>query len=319
MTSEHVVIVADCDHKTIDIEREVLKDVCTNIPLLACRTEDEVIAQCADAEGLIIMYAPLTRRVISHLTRCRIIARYGVGVDTIDLRAAADHGIIVSNVPDYGTNEVADHALGMMLALTRKVLQANASVKSGAWDFRLMQPVYRHQEQTLGIIGIGRIGSAMARRGHGMGMKVIACDPYVPREQVPDYVTLVGLDDLMRRSDVVSVHCPLTDETRLMLDAKVLGLMKPTAYLVNTARGSIVDETVLDRMLTEKKIGGAAMDVLAVEPPRSNPLFRHDNFIVSPHMAWHSESSVKDLKRKAAEEVRRVLRGEAPLYQVNKF
>jgi D-3-phosphoglycerate dehydrogenase len=320
LASEHVVIVADCDHKTIEIEQGVLADICKNIPMLACRTEDEVIEQCAAAEGLIIMYAPITRRVISHLKHCKIIARYGVGVDTIDLKAAAEHGIIVSNVPDYGTNEVADHALAMMMALTRKVLQATATVKSGRWDFRLMQPVHRLQEQTLGVLGIGRIGSAMARRAHGIGMKVIACDPYVARERVPDYVTLVSLDELMRTSDVVSVHCPLTDETRMMLGEEKLGLMKPTAYLVNTARGSIVDEAVLDKMLGVGKLAGAGMDVLMKEPPAAdNPLFRHDNFIVSPHMAWHSNSSVKDLKRKAAEEVRRVMRGEVPLYQVNKF
>jgi D-3-phosphoglycerate dehydrogenase len=319
LASEHVVIVADCDHKTIEIERGVLADVCKNIPLLACRTEDEVIDQCAAAEGLIIMYAPITRRVISHLTKCKIIARYGVGVDTIDLKAAAEHGIIISNVPDYGTNEVADHALAMMMALTRNILKANATVKSGVWDFRLMQPIHRLQEQTLGVIGIGRIGGAMARRAHGIGMKVIACDPYVGRERVPDYVTLMSLDELMQKSDVVSVHCPLTDETRMMLGDKVLRRMKPTAYLVNTARGSIVDEAVLDDMLAGKKLAGAAMDVLMKEPPAGNPLFRHDNFIVSPHMAWHSDSSVVDLKRKAAEEVRRVVRGEAPLYQVNKF
>jgi D-3-phosphoglycerate dehydrogenase len=320
LASEHVVIVADCDHKTIEIEKGVLADVCKNIPLLACRTEDEVIAQCAAAEGLIIMYAPITRRVMPHLKNCKIIARYGVGVDSIDLKAAAEHGIIVSNVPDYGTNEVADHALAMMMALTRKVLQATAAVKSGRWDFRMMQPVHRLQEQTLGVIGIGRIGSAMARRAHGVGMKVIACDPYVARERVPDYVSLVSLDELMQTSDVVSVHCPLTDETRMMLGEKKLGLMKPTAYLVNTARGSIVDEAVLDKMLGAGKLAGAGMDVLMKEPPAADyPLFRHDNFLVSPHMAWHSNSSVKDLKRKAAEEVRRVLRGEAPLYQVNKF
>jgi len=320
LASEHVVIVADCDHKTIEIEQGVLADICKNIPMLACRTEGEVIEQCAAAEGLIIMYAPITRRVISHLKHCKIIARYGVGVDTIDLKAAAEHGIIVSNVPDYGTNEVADHALAMMMALTRKVLQATATVKSGRWDFRLMQPVHRLQEQTLGVIGIGRIGSAMARRAHGIGMKVIACDPYVARERVPDYVTLVSLDELMRTSDVVSVHCPLTDETRMMLGEEKLGLMKPTAYLVNTARGSIVDEAVLDKMLGAGKLAGAGMDVLMKEPPAADlPLLRHDNFLVSPHMAWHSDSSVKDLKRKAAEEVRRVLRGEAPLYQVNKF
>jgi D-3-phosphoglycerate dehydrogenase len=315
-----VVIIADCDHESVDIERKVLADLCPDIPWLACRTEDAVIEQCAQAEALIIMYAPLTRRVMQHLKRCKIIARYGVGVDTIDLKAAAELGIIASNVPDYGTHEVADHALAMMLALTRKIGPASAQVKRGGWDFREMRPISRLQVQTLGVIGIGRIGGAMAHKCHAIGMKVLAYDPYIAKDRVPGYVTLVGLDELMAQSDVVSVHCPLTDETRLMLDATKLGLMKPTAYLVNTARGNIVEENALDKMLTEGRLSGAGMDVFAVEPTKaSHPLFKHDNFLCSPHMAWHSTESAQDLKRKAAEEVRRVLRGEPPLYQVNKF
>jgi D-3-phosphoglycerate dehydrogenase len=314
-----VVLVADCDHATIDIERAVLKDMCPDLPWLNCRTEDAVIEQCADAEALLIMYAPLTRRVMQQLKKLKIIARYGVGYDTIDIRAAAELGIIASNVPDYGTQEVSDHALTMMLYLSRKVGMANALVKQGTWDFRLVRPVSRHQLQTIGIIGIGRIGGAMAHKTHALGMKVIAYDPYVPRERVPDYVTMVGFDELMRQSDVVSVHCPLTEETRLMVDAKMLGLMKPSAYLVNTARGNIVDETALEHMLAENKIAGAGLDVFGVEPAHNHPLFKYDNFVCSPHMAWHSTESEQELKRKAAEEVRRVLSGEAPLYQVNKF
>jgi D-3-phosphoglycerate dehydrogenase len=314
------VIVADCDHQSIDIERSVLQDVCPEVPWLNCRTEDEIVAQCADGEGIIIMYAPMTRRVMEQLKRCKIIARYGVGVDTVDLKAAAELGIIVSNVPDYGTHEVSDHALAMMLCLTRKIAYANSLVKGGKWDFRLMHPVRRHQVQTIGILGIGRIGGALAHKTHAMGMQVIAHDPFVRQDQVPDYITLVGLEDLLRQSDVVSVHCPLTEATRYLLDEEKLRLMKPTAYLVNTARGSIVEEAALDKLLSENKLAGAAMDVFSVEPGSpSHPLFRHENFLCTPHMAWHSEESAQELKRKAAEEVRRVLRGEAPLYQVNAF
>jgi D-3-phosphoglycerate dehydrogenase len=317
---DRVVIVADCDHPSIAIEQGVLADVCKEIQWLACKTEDELIARCGAAEGLLIQYAPMTRRVFEQLPRCRIVARYGVGVDTVDLQAAADRGIIVSNVPDYGTQEVSDHALGMMLCLTRKIARANDLVRQGAWDFRLLQPVRRHQVQTIGIIGVGRIGGAMARKTHALGMKVLGCDPYLTREQVPDCVTLVGLEQLMAEADVVSVHCPLTDETRNMIDAKLLRLMKPTAYLVNTARGSIVDETALERQLRASLLAGAAMDVLAREPgPPDHPLFAHANFLCTPHMAWHSDEAAQELKRKAAEEVRRVLRGEAPLYQVNQF
>ena len=320
MNGRHVVIVADCDHQSIDIEKEVLADICPDLPWLKCKTEDDVIAQCAEGEGIIIMYAPITRRVLQHLKHCKIIARYGVGVDTVDLQAAADLGIIISNVPDYGTHEVSDHALAMMLCLTRKIAFASSLVKQGKWDFRLMHPVHRHQVQTIGIIGIGRIGGAMAHKTHAMGMKVIAHDPYAARDKVPDYVTLVSLEELLQQSDVVSVHCPLSETTRYMLDEKMLRLMKPSAYLINTARGSIVDEAALDKMLGEKMLAGAAMDVFSTEPGTpSNPLFKYENFLCTPHMAWHSEESAKELKRKAAEEVRRVMRGEPPLYQVNKF
>ena len=320
MAQQAAVLIVDCDHASIAIEQAVLADVCPDIPWLTCKTEDEVIAQCAEAEALIIMYAPMTRRVLCELKQCKIIARYGVGVDTVDLQAAAELGIVVSNVPDYGTHEVSDHALAMMLCLTRKIPYANSLVKSGRWDFRLMHPVHRHQVQTIGIIGLGRIGSAMAHKTHALGMRVITHDPFVPPERVPDYVTLVGLDELLQQSDVVSVHCPLSDSTRNLLDEARLRQMKPTAYLVNTARGSIVDEAALDRMLGEKLLAGAALDVFSVEPGSpAHSLFKYENFLCTPHMAWHSEEAAQELKRKAAEEVRRVLLGEPPHYQVNSF
>ncbi len=314
-----VVIIADCDHSSIDIERSVLQDTAGEVRWLVCKTEDDIIAQCGEGEGIIIQYAPMSRRVLEKLPRCRIIARYGVGVDTVDLAAATERGIIVSNVPDYGTHEVSDHALAMMLCLTRKVPMASALVKRGAWDFRLMQPVRRHQVQTIGIIGLGRIGQAMAHKTHALGMKVIGYDPYIDPASLPDYISLLTLDEMLRQADVVSVHCPLTEITRHMLDASKLRLMKPSAYLVNTARGGIVDEAALEVMLSEGALAGAAMDVLAKEPGAvDHPLFKHENFYCTPHMAWHSEESALELKRKAAEEVRRVLRDEPPQYQVNK-
>ena len=248
------------------------------------------------------------------------MARYGVGVDTIDLKAAAERGIIVCNVPDYGMHEVADHALALMLCLTRKVFQANAQVKQGIWDVRQVMPVVRHQVQTLGVISIGRIGGALAQKAHALGMQILAYDPYACAERLPDYVKLVSLEELLRQSDVVSIHCPLTDETRNLLDESALRLMKPTAYLVNTSRGHIVNEAALEKMLAEKRLAGAAFDVLGIEPASADhPLFKYENFLCTPHMAWHSTEAAQELKRKAAEEVRSVLRGEAPRYQVNKM
>jgi D-3-phosphoglycerate dehydrogenase len=320
MENQRKAVVVDCDHSNIEIEREVLRDVCGELPWLACKTEDEIIGQCAEVEGMLLQYAPATRRVLEKLPRCKVIARYGVGVDTIDLEAASEQGIVICNVPDYGMEEVSDHALALMLALTRKIVPANALVKSGRWDCSLVQPIVRHQVQTSGIIGLGRIGQAMARKTHGLGMKVIGHDPYPPQSGLPGYITLTGLDELLRNADVVSVHCPLNDQTRHLLDEAKLSLMKPTAYLVNTARGHIVDEEALDRLLEGKKLAGAAMDVLAKEPgPADHPLFRHDNFYCTPHMSWNSQESAQELKRKAAEEVRTVLLGGAPRYQVNQF
>jgi D-3-phosphoglycerate dehydrogenase len=318
---KHMVSIVDCDHESVDIEREVLRDVALGeVAWLKCKTEDEIIAQCAEAEGLILQYAPMSRRVLEKLPRCRVIVRYGVGVDTIDLAAASERRIVVCNVPDYGTHEVSDHALALMLTLTRKTALASAAVKRGQWDYTLTKPVYRHSCQNVGVIGLGRIGRAFAHKTHALGMTVVGCDPYVKQADLPDYIALTDLDDLLRRADVVSVHCPLTEETRHLLDEAKLSLMKPTAYLINTARGHIVDEAALDRQLAEKKLAGAAMDVLAAEPgPATHPLFRHENFYCTPHMAWYSEESARELKRKAAEEVRLVLCGEAPRYQVNRF
>jgi D-3-phosphoglycerate dehydrogenase len=318
MEERHKAVVVDCDHSSIDIERGVLKDVCDEVPWLACKTEDEIIAQCGEAEGMLLQYAPATRRVLENLPHCKVIARYGVGVDTIDLEAASERGIVICNVPDYGTDEVSDHALALMLALTRQIVPANALVKRGQWDCTLLPPIHRHQVQTIGIIGLGRIGQAMAHKTHAIGMKVIGYDPYPP-SGLPDYIAPTSLDELLRNADVVSVHCPLTEKTRHLLDETRLSLMKPTAYLVNTARGHIVDEAALDRRLTAKKLAGAAMDVLAKEPgPVDHPLFRHENFYCTPHMAWNSEESSQELKRKAAEEVRTVLLGGTPRYRVNK-
>jgi D-3-phosphoglycerate dehydrogenase len=197
---------------------------------------------------------------------------------------------------------------------------ANTRVKQGEWDFRQMRPVRRLQVQTAGLVGMGRIGQAMAHKVQALGMRVIAFDPDVAPEHVPPCVEMVGIDELMRASDVVSVHCPLTERTRNLLNADRLGLMKSTAYLVNTARGNLVDEAALDALLTEGRIAGAGFDVFATEPPPADyPLLRHENFICSPHMAWHSDEAERDLKRSAAEEALRVLRGQPPKYQVNRF
>jgi len=309
--------VADCDHESIDIERSVLHDVCADLPWLHCRTEDEVVAQCADAVGLLVQYAPMTRGVLSRLPKLRWIVRYGVGVDSIDLAAAAEKGIIVSNVPDYGTDEVSDHALALLLALTRRIVAANRSVRDGVWDYSALRPVHRLRTLTLGIVGLGRIGTALAAKAQALGLTIIASDPYRATDGIPASVRMVDLSELLTVSDLVSVHCPLTGETAHLLGEAAIRRMKRSACLVNTARGRIVDEEALDRALSEGRLAGAALDVFGREPVSpDHPLLRHENFLCTPHMAWYSEESALELKRKAAEEMRRLVRHETPLYQV---
>ena len=313
----NIIKVADCDHESIDIERTVLHDVCADLPWLHCRTEDEVVAQCADAVGLLVQYAPMTRGVLSRLPKLRSIVRYGVGVDSIDLAAAAEKGIIVSNVPDYGTDEVSDHALALLLALTRRIVVANRSVRDGVWDYSALLPAHRLRTLTLGIVGLGRIGTALAAKAQALGLTIIASDPYRAADGIPASVRMVDLAELLAISDLVSVHCPLTDETVNLLGEDAIRKMKRSACLVNTARGRIVDEGALDRALSEGRLAGAALDVFGNEPVSpDHPLLRHENFLCTPHMAWYSEESALELKRKAAEELRRLVLNETPLYRV---
>ncbi len=319
MSSSRTVMIADCDHPSVDIERETLRLICREVPWQSCKTEDDVIRVCSTAEGLLVQYSPMTARVLRELKRCRGIVRYGVGVDTIDLEAASDLGIVVSNVPDYGTEEVSDHALALLLSLVRKIYRADDLVKRGIWDFTRMKPVPRLGELVLGIVGFGRIGGALARKAEALGMRIVACDPYMPPTAIPGYVSILSLDELLTQADVVSIHCPLSAETRNLLSAERVASMKPGAYLVNTARGGIVDEDALAEALGRGRLSGVALDVLAAEPIRpDHPLLAHPDFLCTPHMAWHSSQAERDLKRKAAEEIARIVTGQAPRYQVNR-
>jgi D-3-phosphoglycerate dehydrogenase len=304
------VIITDCDHGSIAIEQEVLQGV-AQIELHQRNDEASLLTLCPEADGIITQYGAFTRRVLQALRRCRVIARYGVGVDTIDLAAATAHGILVAYVPDYGTEEVSNHAAALILALHRRVLPLDRAVKSGRWDFRLGAPIERLTKQTLGIVGLGRIGSALAAKMRAFGLTVIATDPY--RKDWPEWVRRVPLDELLQDSDIVSLHCPLTAETRHLINGSGLRKMKPTAVLVNTARGGVADTEALLQALRERWIAGAALDVQEAEPmPAAHPLAGLDNVILTPHAAWYSEGSIVECKRKTALAVRRVLEGQIP-------
>ena len=314
------VIITDCDHDNIDIEKKVFADAGMSVELRQAVTEDEVIAQCQDAEIFIVQYAKITEKVMDNCPCLKYVVRYGVGVDTIDIPAATRHGIQVGNVPDYGMNEVADHAIALAMSMIRKTIEMNAFTKNQKWDYTKSIPIHRFSEMTVGVIGLGRIGRNFAQKMHALGFKVIGTDPYFKATPETDaYVKPVSMEDVITQSDVISLHCPADGNMNLFC-AETFKKMKNTAILINVARGGIINEEDLDQALTDGEIGGAALDCMLGEPvSKDSPLFRHENLVVTPHMAWYSQEAAQELKRKVAEESVRFARGEAIHYPINKL
>ncbi|HXI21307.1 MAG TPA: C-terminal binding protein [Gemmatimonadales bacterium] len=311
-----LVIITDCDHGTITPEEAVLRAAGAQYRLHQAKSEDDVIEMARDADAIILQYAPITGRVLDGLPRCRIAVRYGVGVDTVDLAAATERGVMVANVPDYCIEEVSDHAIAMLLSLWRGVTAYDRAIRAGSWSTTERQPVPRLAGRALGVIGLGRIGAQAARKAAGLGMRVIGYDPYLPT--LPAGIAKVTLDELLREADAVTLHLPLTTESRHLINEAALRKMQPSALLVNTARGGIVDTAALIRALREGWIAGAALDVLEQEPvPRDSPLLSLPNVILNPHAGWYSDQSVPELKRKTAETAVAALRGERPASVVN--
>ncbi|NLX20205.1 MAG: C-terminal binding protein [Phycisphaerae bacterium] len=300
------------------------------VECLLCQSADELVGKVEAADALIVFHeVTLPGRIIDRLTRCRAIVRCGTGYDQIDLPAAGRRGIPVCNVPDYGVDEVADHAIALALACNRKLLVAERRLHRSLspWNYHAAEPVFRLSEATMGIIGLGRIGTATALRAKGLRMRVLACDPYLrPGLDKAVGVTMVGLDQLLAESDIVSLHVPLTQETRRMIDRAALGKMRSHAILVNTARGAVVDDGALATVLREGRIGGAGLDVLPVEPPlETDPLIvlwreqaeRPVNLVLTPHVGFYSESGLVEMRVKAADEVARALSGQPLRHCVN--
>lgn len=316
------VVITDCDHENVQIENDIFEQARVTYTLKDCKTEQDVIENCQGAAVFLNQYAPITDYVMEQLPDLKLVVRYGVGVNNIDVEAATRRGVQVCNVPDYGMHEVADHALALMLALTRKITLMNDHVKKGEWNYQQSIPLFRHSEQTIGIIGLGRIGTAFAHKVHGLGCKVVAYDPNRSGnsgKHIPDFVEMVDFDSLLSISDVVSIHCPLETAINL-IDTKALEKMKSTAYLINVSRGGIINEADLNEFLKDKRIAGAALDVFQKEPVgNDSPLLEHDNFLATPHMAWYSEQSAQELKRKVAEEAVSFLASEQVKYPVNQL
>jgi D-3-phosphoglycerate dehydrogenase len=314
--SEYRVVITDCDHGSIREEKEEFDRMGAELILAQVREEEELIRVGKEADGLINQYALLTRRVFENLPKCKVVARYGVGVDSIDLRAATDLGIIIANVPDYCIDEVASHAVAMMLTLTRKTAFFDRKVKSSQWDFRQGTPIHRIQGKTLGLIGCGKIGFEVAKRISAFGVKVMAFDPYIQR--TGEKIELTDLETVLRKSDFISIHCPLNDSTQHLIGDQEFQKMERKPLLINTSRGPIVNEKALIQALEEGRISGAGLDVLETEPPDSkNPMLKMENVIFSPHVGFYSEESISELKRRTARNVSDVLRGRWPGSVVN--
>lgn len=318
--SKPKVYVTDYEFTNLDYEEAVIAEAGGELIGVQCKREEEVIEKCKDAIGLIVQYAPITRRVMESLPGLKVISRYGVGVDTLEIPAATDLGICVANVPDANLEEVSDHALSLLMACARKIVMLNNQVKAGKWSYKTAIPVHRFQTQKLGLLSFGQIAQKLAVKAAALGLKTLTFDPYLPGAVAQKYgVEPVSLEELLKESDYISVHTPLTKETRHLVSENELKMMKKSAFLINTGRGPIIEESALIRALEEGWIAGAALDVLETEPADpSSPLLTMDNVILTPHAAWYSEESLVETRTKAAQGVAEVVRGFFPKYLVNK-
>lgn len=313
-----LVVALDDGYAAYDQEEALLGAEGARFEVRPCRRdEDAAAASVVDADVVLVRESPVSRRVIEAMTRCRAVIRYGIGVDNIDQAAARERGIMVANVPDYGTDEVSSQAVALALAVSRRIGLHDAEVRAGRWSTGVLQPMVRLRGRTLGLVGFGRIARMTLDKLAGFGFgRVLVHDP---KTDMPPGVERTDLDTLFAEADVISLHAPLNDHTKHMVDARRIALMRPTALLVNTARGGLVDTQALYEALRERRILGAGLDVFEQEPPGAHPLFGLDNVVVTNHMGWYSEEAMRELQLKTAQEAVRVLRGEQPLHWLNRW
>jgi D-3-phosphoglycerate dehydrogenase / 2-oxoglutarate reductase len=307
------VVVTDQVFPSVDLERELLAGADAELEV-ASGEPDEVLARAADADALLNTYFPIDADGMDRLDRCRIIARYGIGVDNIDLDAARDRGVVVTNVPDYCVEEVAAHAVAMTLSLLRRLPDGEAVLRSGGWGIDRLRPIKRLSDCTVGVVGLGRIGRRVADLMGAFGVTVLGHDPYVTDARG---VRVADLDELLATSDAVTLHCPLVPQTRGLIDADRLARMPEHAVLVNTSRGPLVVLDDLIDALRKGSIRAAALDVFESEPVDPERLEGVPGLLATPHMAFYSDAALAESQTKAATQVIKVLRGERPDYQVN--
>jgi len=314
-----LIAVTDSPFPSLDPARKALARLDPEYCMAKTPDAEDILAVARDADAILVTYARLPGELLRQLTRCRAIGRFGLGVDNIDLPAAKALGIAVNYVPDYCLREVSDHAMALLLALARKVTFANKLVQSGRWEVAPIVPLRRLEGQVLGLIGFGNIPRALAPKARAFGLQVLSHDPYVAAPVLAAAgVEGVSFDDLLARSDFISVHAPLLPATRGLMNAAVFAKMKKGAFLINTARGPLVDEAALIAALDAGQLGGAALDVLATEPPaKDSGLLGRDNVILTPHTAFYSVEALEELQTKCASDVARVLSGEPAVYPIS--
>jgi D-3-phosphoglycerate dehydrogenase len=315
------VVITDHRFPNVDHERRAVEAAGGELVVGQAADQAQLIELCRDADGVLVTRAPVTRRVVEVMERCRIIVRDGVGVDCVDVAAATELGIIVANVPDYCVDEVSDHALALLLMLSRQMVPAIDVAKQDDWPLNKLPPLRRLRGQTCGLFGCGRIGSLFAQKVSALGMQVLVHDPYLAAAHAKDWgAELVSFGDLLERSDFISIHAPLNQETRHRFGEAAFARMKPNAFLINVSRGGQIDETALLNAVDTGRIAGAGLDVLesetALTPVRAR-LVRHPKIIVTPHTAWLSQEAVTTLQARAIEQVLVCFRGEIPYGVVN--
>lgn len=315
------IAVLNADFSSFTIEEEIFKSINGTIIQVKALEKEAIMEGLKDADVVMVQYTILDKEIIDSLENCKIILRYGIGLDNIDLDAAARNGIYVANVPDYGVIEVADHAMTLLLALARKLPVYSTVIKEGEWGFSKAVPIHRLEGRKLGLIGFGTIARKVAKRAQAFGLEVTAYDPYVD-EKVMNEAGVKKADsvsDISKSSDFVSLHVGLFDETRLMINNEFINNMKDGSFIINTARGPLVDFDALIPAIKSKKLGGAAIDVFMQEPlARDDELRTMEGLILTPHAAYYSEEALQALHILAAEEVVRVIKGELPRHFCNK-
>jgi len=319
--SKFKVYVSDYDYPDLQIEKSILEPIGAEVIGLQCKTGQGLAELAADADAILQQYAKIPRDTIAKLKQCKAICRYGIGVDIVDVKAAYEHGMVVTNVPDYCLDEVAEHTITMAFMLIRRIPMYVTATKAGGWHWRISGgSVFRFRDLIWGLIGFGRIAQNIARKISPFGFQVIAYDPYVSQSFMNTYgVRKVELDELFTTVDVVNVMCPYTPETHHIINENSLKRMKNTAVLINCARGKCVDNTALYKALIENQIASAGLDDTEEEPakldswsPDDNPLFSLDNCFVTPHVAYVSVQSLEDCRHIAAENAKAVLLGNPP-------